>query len=173
MNAMAIRPLDAARAGVPFVALIAFVILTVVPLRLPEFAAWAPNWPVMVLFYFAVKRPDAMAPWMAFVAGLIGDILSGGQLAVTALGFLLAREAAAALAGVLYGRNFLFHWLGFAAVTAGAQIIGVVFSALLTGNMIAPGTTLYQIATTVMVYPAMALALNLLARALFARGREG
>lgn len=173
MNAMAMRPLDVVRAGVPFAVLIIFVTLTVVPLRLPEIAAWAPNWPVMILFYYAVKRPDLMAPWMVFIAGLAGDILSGGQLGVTALSFLLAREAAAALAAFLLGRNVLFHWLGFAVIMTTAQVVGVVLSAMLTGTLIAPGTTLYQIITTALVYPVMALALSLLTRALFVERRDG
>lgn len=53
-----------------------------------------PMLPLIVIHYWTLRRPDAVAEWMAFSAGLCLDILTGGPLGFWALIYLLGFAAA-------------------------------------------------------------------------------
>lgn len=160
------RMLRLSRLAVP-IALIGFlVVFSVVPLRLPHYTAVAPNWVLAATFFFAARHDMLVPAWAAFGLGLLFDVLAGGPLGLSALVLLLVREAGSFLAEVLRGRPFLFEWMCFGMTALAAQLLGVALATALAGALVALPTVVLQLMLTVLVYPAMVLALGLVSRAL-------
>jgi rod shape-determining protein MreD len=160
------RVLRVSRLGLPLAVIGFLVVFSVVPLRLPHYTAVAPNWVLAAVFYFASHRSDLVPSWTAFVLGVLFDVLSGGPLGLSALVMLLVREAGAILAEPLRGRPFLLSWAAFGIVALAAQMLGVLLATALAGTLVALPNVVFQLMLTVVVYPALALLLGVLARPL-------
>src|SRR5438552_2032298 len=88
--AMRRREWSAAR-FVPTFTILALALLSVLPLRFPDYAAVAPLLVLAGLYYWTIYRPDLLPPAAIFLCGVVLDLLSGAPLGVAALVFLLAR----------------------------------------------------------------------------------
>ncbi len=160
------RAVRLSRLALPITLIGFLVVFSVVPLRLPHYTAVAPNWVLAATFFFATRRDDLVPAWAAFVLGLLFDVLAGGPLGLSALVLLLVREAGSFLAEPLRGRPFLFEWMCFGITALAAQLLGVLLATALAGALVALPTVVLQLMLTVLVYPAMVLALGLIARLL-------
>lgn len=73
--------LDAAgKALVPALLSSFLIILTLLPLRAPEVAPLTPALGLTAVYYWAVFRPDLLPAWLAFLLGLLQDLLTGAPL---------------------------------------------------------------------------------------------
>ncbi len=160
------RVLRVSRLGLPLAVIVFLVVFSVVPLRLPHYTAVAPNWVLAAVFFFASHRSDLVPSWTAFALGLLFDVLSGGPLGLSALVLLLVREAGSLLEEPLRGRPFLFAWAAFGIVALAAQMLGVLLATALAGALVALPNVVYQLILTIIIYPALALVLSVLARPL-------
>ena len=78
MVVAALAQLDRAlKRGLPLGLTFVIVLLSVVPLPVPEYAVLAPSFALMAVYYWTVHRPDLMRPWSVFVIGVLDDVLSG------------------------------------------------------------------------------------------------
>src|SRR5438067_11739485 len=75
----------------PTVTILALALLSVLPLRFPDYAAVAPLLALAGLYYWTIYRPDLLPPVAIFLCGLVLALLSGAPLGVAALVFLLTR----------------------------------------------------------------------------------
>ncbi len=89
---------------VPFLSTLCFVLVSVVPVQIPGFAAVTPSFALMAVFHWTIYRPDLLPLTAVFVLGLLLDLLNGTPyLGVAALTLILARTA------VLNGRRYFVN----------------------------------------------------------------
>jgi rod shape-determining protein MreD len=158
MRPLFLQRLDGwARAAAPFALTLIAAIVSVVPLRLPDYSVIAPDLVLMAVFYWTVHRPDLMRPWGAFAVGVLEDILTATPLGVDALVLLFVHWAIIAQHRTLRGLSFALLWCAFALIAAGAKIVLVVLALILTRHLVDGSVLLAQYGFTIAVYPLIAL----------------
>src|SRR5580658_3360563 len=68
-------------------------VISVLPVRIPGYAALTPVFTLMAAYHWTIYRPDLLPPLALFAVGLTEDLLAGAPLGVSALLLLLARTA--------------------------------------------------------------------------------
>ncbi len=134
----------------------AIVMLSVVPLPVPEYAVLAPGFLLMAVFYWTVHRPDLFPAWGAFALGLFDDLLSGAPLGLNAFVLLLAHFSIVAQHKVFRGKAFWLIWAAFAILAAGAHALTLLIGLLLAGAIPDPRAAAAQLGLTVALYPVAA-----------------
>ena len=93
--------------------------LTVFLLMLLEFTPGTPLSGIMpwfampAVFYWGLYRPQHFPLWLAFLMGLVLDIISGPVLGLYAIMYVLIREVGKAQRRYLVMRNFIMLWLTY------------------------------------------------------------
>ena len=152
-----LQRLDAtARAATPSLVALALIVLGVVPLRLPEFAAITPSFTLMAVYYWTMYRAELMPAAAVFGIGLFQDLLSGGPLGVNAFVLLLVHGAVMTQRRVLMRRPFALGWIGFAFIALAGFALNWLTIALLNLTVFDPLIASVQCAMTVMLYPPFA-----------------
>src|SRR3989442_15724675 len=77
---------------VPATTVVVLLVATVLPLRVPDYAAVVPLLTLAGVYYWTVYRPELLPPSVVFLCGLVLDLLSGAPLGVSPLLLLLARS---------------------------------------------------------------------------------
>ncbi len=146
-----------ARATVPGLMALFLVILGVMPLGLPNFESVSPIWTLPAVYYWSVHRPDLMPAPLAFVLGLLHDMLNGGPLGLMALVLLFVQAICVNRRREVLNEPFLIGWLGFVVVSAGAHLAVWLLASLYFVAWQNFLLVLIQFAITVSFYPPMAL----------------
>jgi rod shape-determining protein MreD len=123
------------------------------PLRLPQFESIAPPLTLMAVYYWAVHRPDLMRPAVAFLIGVLQDLLSGAPLGVTPLAFMIAYWVSLTQRQLFLGTSFLLMWLGFAGVAVVAGAVQWLAYSALAGNLLGPEPALFQAVLAIGLFP--------------------
>jgi rod shape-determining protein MreD len=105
---------------VPVGVTLLLLLLTAIPTRMPGFSGIMPLLPMMGVYYWAIFRPDLLPAWVAFLIGLLADILAGTPLGVYALVLLLVQGIAAAQRKFFLGKSFAVTWWAFGLLAGGA-----------------------------------------------------
>jgi rod shape-determining protein MreD len=151
---------------VPFLVSFALVVLTAVPTRLPGFAQIAPSWPMMGIFYWSIYRPDLMPFWVAFLIGVLADIVADTPLGISSLIFLMIRGIVVNQRRFFLTNAFPMSWAAFAVIAIGAIGLNWVLFAMLQGHAVDPQILLWQyvllmglfpLVTVIMAYTQMVL----------------
>ena len=95
----------AARKFTPFIFSLALVVLNLVPLQLPGYAAISPNFALMVVYYWALHRPSLLPSGAVFLVGLLQDFLSGGLIGQNAAILVVVYIIAVSQARFFYGKS--------------------------------------------------------------------
>lgn len=140
---------------VPFGITLALMLLTVVPTRIPGFAAVAPMLPLMGVYYWAIYRPDLLPAWAAFLIGLLYDIIGGTPLGVNALVMLLVQGTAASQRKFFLGKSFAVAWWAFGLLTGGAVGLAWLLVSFLIGRTIDPAPVIFEYLLTLSVFPVL------------------
>ncbi|MGQ0675666.1 MAG: rod shape-determining protein MreD [Rhodospirillales bacterium] len=149
--------LDAAsRAAAPTLTALALIVLSTIPLRLPEFASITPWFTLMAVYYWTVYRAELMPAPAVFGIGVFQDLLSGGPFGVNAFVLLLAHGAVLTQRRVLMRRPFSLSWLGFVAVALIGFALNWLAMTALNLTVFDPRAALVQYVMTVMLYPPVA-----------------
>ncbi|MBL8702332.1 MAG: rod shape-determining protein MreD [Alphaproteobacteria bacterium] len=144
------------RHAVPGLLTLAFVILSVAPLRVPDYALIAPGLVLIALFYWTVHRPDLLHPWHACVLGLFDDILSGTPIGINGLVLTLVHWAVTSQHTFFRGKSFAVIWLAFALLAPAAIALIALLSFVAARAMIDPVVLLVQALLTIALYPPLA-----------------
>ncbi len=101
---------------IPALTIIVTTILVALPWGMAaENRFFLPLLPLIVIHYWTLRRPELVAEWWVFLAGLSVDILTNGPIGYWALIYLLG-FAAAQLSTQLSGDGLLAKW-GLSGVT--------------------------------------------------------
>ncbi len=144
------------RQALPGLLTLFLVLLSVAPLRLPDYALVAPGLVLIAVFYWTVHRPDLLRPWHACAIGLFDDVLSGAPLGVNALVLTLIHWAVTSQHTFFRGKSFAVIWLSFAFLAPGGIMLTAFLSFLASRAIIDPIVVLVQILLTIGLYPPLA-----------------
>jgi len=170
--ARVIVPRDSGAPGrvVPVISTFVFVVVSVIPLHLPGFAAVSPSFALMAVYHWTVYRPDLLPQGAVFVLGLLLDLLTGTPyLGTSALTLLIARTAVLMVRRHFVNHDFTVLWLGFLGIAAGVFIFTWALVGILSGHMLDARPVAFEAALTVAAYPVGSTVLVRLHRA-FLRG---
>ncbi len=131
------------------------VLVSVVPLRVPGFAAVTPALSLVAVYYWAIFRPDLLPAVAVFAIGLVQDILSGMPLGVNTLVLLAAHAVVASQRRFFLGKSFLVMWWGFLMVAAMAAVATWIIVSMLYGRLLDPAPLGFQFLLTVAIFPCL------------------
>ena len=162
-----LRRLDeASRAVVPAAASALLLVLLAAPLGLPWQAQLEGGAALACVFHWSLARPAWMPPPVVFLLGVLADLLGVAPPGVSVLALLVAHGLAVRWRPALAQAGPLPAWLAFAAVAALTAALDWALSSLLTARVLPADAALLRFALTVALYPALAVLLGLVHRAL-------
>jgi rod shape-determining protein MreD len=141
-------------------------VLTLVPLRIPGYAALTPALTLMAVYHWTIYRPDLLPAVGLFLIGLAEDTLTGAPIGSGALVLLLARAAVLRYRRHSVNRTFPFIWAGFGLLAGITMLATWLFNCLIQMNFFDLRTTVFRLVLTVTVFPAASFALGRTQRAL-------
>lgn len=145
-----------ARGLAPLTLTLVLILLTMVPLQIPDFAPVIPSLALIAVYYWAVHRPDLMTIWIIFLIGLFEDLLSGGYVGVGILALLLVHVVVDTQRRIFVRASFQMLWMLFGVVAAITMYLIWLLNCMLHGRFLDVSPMLFQYLTTVAVYPCMA-----------------
>ena len=137
----------------PFGLTLVLVLFNAMPTHMPGFATVAPMLPLIGVYYWAIHRPELLSPALAFVVGVICDVISGIPLGVTALSYLLVQGLSSSQRKFFLGKPFLLAWWGFGMVAAGTALLQWALVSMVFGHMLEPQAIIFEWLLTVCSYP--------------------
>ena len=139
------------RQALPGLLTLLLVLLSVAPLRLPDYAAVTPGLVLISVFYWTVHRPDLFRPLHACILGLLDDVLSGSALGVNAMVLVLVSQHR-----FFVGKGFALVWSVFGVVAPLAIALTALLSLLAARVAPDPAVVLVQALLTIALYPPVA-----------------
>lgn len=152
--------------ALPLATTLAAATLTILPLRVPGYAALIPAFALMAVYHWTIYRPDLLPPVGLFAVGLAQDLVAGTTIGAGALVLLLARAAVLRNRRFFINRTFPFVWSGFALLAAAALLGLWTLHCLLQLTWFDPRTTVFRIVLTVAIFPVASFVLGRTQRAL-------
>jgi rod shape-determining protein MreD len=153
-----LRRLDAlARAAFPAAATALLLILSAAPVGLPGLV---PAVALPCVFFWSVFRPASMSPPAVFALGLLQDLLTLAPLGAGVVVVLIVHGLAVRWRRFLARQSFLFVWVTFCGLAAGAAGLGFLLQAALAWRLPNPASGLLQLALTMGLYPVLSLVLT-------------
>lgn len=140
----------------PTITMLMLALLSVLPLRFPDYAAVATLLALAGLYYWTIYRPELLPPVAIFLSGLVLDLLSGAPLGIAALVFLLARVVVMPQRRFFVDRLFPFVWGGFTLLAAGTIAFLWLLGSLFSGVVLDMRAATLQWVLTVACFPAVA-----------------
>jgi rod shape-determining protein MreD len=150
----------------PLATVFGAVLFDLLWIPVPGFNAVAPAFGVMVVYCWAVWRPESLPYTGVFVAGLLEDLIRGTPLGAGALALLAVQGFVWAQQRLLHSRGFEVPWLGFAFTSLIAAIVAWGAIAFAYKTAISPWPGAIQYALTVAAFPVVALLLMRIERGL-------
>jgi rod shape-determining protein MreD len=151
---------------VPILTTIIAVILAILPLRIPGYAALTPALALMAVYHWTIYRPDLLPAFALFAIGIGEDLLAGSLVGIGPLTLLVTRAVVLHSRRHFVGRPFPFVWAGFTLV-AGGTLLGLwALHCLLEFSLINPRNTVFRMVLTIAVFPAASFLLGSAQRAL-------
>lgn len=158
-------PSGAARL-LPSATMIVAVLIAVVPVRIPGYAALTPAFTLMVAYHWTIYRPDLLPPSVLFGIGLAEDLLTGGAVGVMALLLLIARMAVMNYRRYFVNRGFTFVWTGFTILTSLGMLFLWAVHCALDLTILDIRSTLFRAVLTIASFPAASFLVGRAQRAL-------
>ncbi len=147
----------AVRGLTPFILTLALAMLTVVPLRIPDFAPVTPSLTVIAVYYWTIHRPDLLPLAAVFGVGLFQDALAGTPLGMTALVLILVQHVVISQRRFFHGKTFLVEWWGFMLIAPVAALASWLLASLYFTSLVAVRPLGFQLLLSIALYPCLAL----------------
>lgn len=139
----------------PFAVTVMLVLIGMIPIPAPAYTPVAPQLTLISVYYWTIHRPDLMRPGVAFLLGLLQDLLTGGPLGVNALMLVVAQWAVLNQRRVFLASSFALLWIGFALVMAGGVLVQWLAFSALNATVLPIRPALFQGLLTVAMFPAV------------------
>jgi rod shape-determining protein MreD len=154
----------------PVVTVLLAALLSILPLRIPGYAALVPAFTLMATYHWTVYRPDLLPATALFAIGLAEDLLAGGPLGATPLVLLIAWAVVLRRRRYFIGRPFPFVWTGFTILTGAALGLLWLLHCLLDAAVIDLRSTIFRAVLTISLFPAASFLLGRSQRAVIGAG---
>ncbi|MCK5297068.1 MAG: rod shape-determining protein MreD [Alphaproteobacteria bacterium] len=138
---------------VPMEITILLLLISILPLRIPEYSLIKPAWVMISVFYWSIHRPDLFGQGSAFSAGLLLDLFEGSPLGVNALIFLMIYTLVLTQRRFFIGKPFGVSWWGFSMVAAAAMFGQWFLVSLIYGQITPIKIIAFSYLFTVGLYP--------------------
>jgi rod shape-determining protein MreD len=142
------------------------MLLSMAPFGLWGQAALLPTVALTCVWFWSLYRPNAMAPPVVFLIGVLLDLLGFLPPGVGALTMLTTYGIAHRLRRFLSRQRFAVVWLIFISVACGIAAMNWALFSLLTFSLASPGSVLFQAGLAAAMYPAVAIPLTLAHRSI-------
>ncbi len=139
----------------PFAVTVMLVLVGMIPVPVPAYTPVAPLLTLVSVYYWTIHRPDLMRPGVAFLIGLLQDLLIGGPLGVNALLLVVAQGAVLNQRRVFLASTFALLWIGFAMVMTGAVLLQWLAFSALNASVLPLKPALFQGLLTIAMFPAV------------------
>ena len=137
-----------------------FLSLSLISFSLPYSSLVRPEFFLMVVFYWAVFRPQFIAPVIIFFAGILMDVFSGFPLGLTAFGLVGVHWVVQRQRLFLTGQSFAGLWLGFLIVVSGFTVYKWIVLSFLAFAILPFASSIMTIIVSCLVFPVAALMLH-------------
>lgn len=143
----------ALRQMTPVLVTLLAVIVARLPMHVPHLMPVMPWLALVAVFYWAVHRPALMPMPVVFAVGLFHDLLVGAPVGSGVLVLLLVHAVIAGQQRFFVSRSFPVLWSVFAVVALVAVTAHWAIGVVATGALLSPKPVVFQVLTTVAVYP--------------------
>lgn len=126
---------NSARAALPFMTTLLFTFLSVLAWPVPYIGIVMPPLALITIYYWAIHRPDLFGPAMAFVIGLLFDIINAFPPGLSALLFVGLHQFVFWQRRFFSGQSFLMLWSGFALTVIAFVILEWLLLAIIRWHM--------------------------------------
>lgn len=157
------------RAGLTLLIVFVLIILSILPLGLKGYGEVRPAFVLMAVYYWAIYRPYMLSPVATFVAGLVLDLLTGTPLGLQALVLVLARTVTMTQQKFMLAQKFAVMWACFCLVALAAGLLQWLVYSLIDWQLAALQPVVISALLSTLLFPAIALPLYLLSRAMDSR----
>src|SRR5437764_10755649 len=149
----------------PIATTVLAAIITILPVRVPGYAALTPAFTLMAVYHWTIYRPDLLPPIGVFAIGLAQDLLGGAPVGIGTLVLLLARAAVLRVRRYFINRTFPFVWAGFTLLAAAAMLTLWAVHCLVQLAVFDLRSTMFRTVLTIAVFPVASFALGRTQRA--------
>lgn len=132
------------------------VFLAMLVMALPIPLAWGvmPHLALLLILIWASIQPRLMPAWLAFLLGLLFDIMVGLPIGHSALLFSAVVATVRLAEAWVEGHNMVLDWLFAAILILAAQLLSVQILRVI-GHQAAFGPMMMQAALTILAFPLM------------------
>ena len=145
-------------------------LISVLPVRIPGYAALTPVFTLMAAYHWTIYRPDLLPPLALFAIGLTEDLLAGSPIGLNALLLLVTRSAVLGYRRYFINRTFPFVWTGFTLLTIVALLAMWALHCLLNLAFLDFRNTVIRAALTIALFPLASFLLGRVQRAVMGTG---
>ncbi|MBV9826151.1 MAG: rod shape-determining protein MreD [Alphaproteobacteria bacterium] len=144
----------------PLFTTLVMAVLTMLPVRIPGYAALTPAFTLMAVYHWTIYRPDLLPSTGLFAIGLVEDLLTGAPVGAGTLVLLIARAGVLRYRRLFVNRGFPFVWAGFTLLAAAVMGMLWAFNCLIMLDLIDIRATVFRLVLTVAAFPAASFALG-------------
>lgn len=117
---------------------------------------------LMAIYYWSIYRPALIPAWLAFIAGIMVDLLSGiSTVGINALVFVIVRWVVTDQRRFLMGQSFLMIWIGFVIVSVVALLIQWLVFGLLGAGWLPFRPLGFSVLLGMALFPAISMLLHI------------
>jgi rod shape-determining protein MreD len=150
----------------PIATTVLAALISILPLRIPGYAALTPAFTLMAAYHWTIYRPDLLPPLALFAIGLGEDLLAGAPLGVSALLLLVVYITVLGYRRYFVNRTFPFVWTGFTLLTATAMLGLWALHCVLDATILDIRNTIFRAVLTIAIFPLASFLLGRTQRAL-------
>lgn len=107
----------------------------------------------IALYYWSTYRPDLLPPSIAFLLGVLNDIINGLPMGVSALLFTIAQQIILRQRRFFSGHSFFMLWSGFALAASVMMIAEWIVIGLVRWQTVPFLPVLMQTVIAIIVFP--------------------
>jgi len=141
------------RLSAPFMTVFLCTLIGVIPWPLPYLGMVSPPLALMALYYWTIHRPDLFRPGMAFIIGLLNDVLNSLPPGLTALVFVGAHQLILRQRRFFAGHSFFMLWWGFVLIAIMAMLAEWMLLCLIQWQGLPALPVLAQIVLAIVFFP--------------------
>ena len=107
----------------------------------------------LVIFFWILKKPDALGYGMIFFAGIINDVVQNFPIGISSINFLLLCAIASFVRARTLQPNLLYDWIIFFVAILIISSINYSISIIFFDSPIRYGTLMFNSFITFLIYP--------------------
>lgn len=157
------------RIGLTLLIVCVLLLLSVLPLGLQGYGDVRPAFVLMAVYYWAIYRPYMLSPVGCFVTGLVLDLMTGGPVGLHALILVAVRTVTVSQQKLMLAQKFPVMWACFGLVALAAGLVQWLMVALIEQHLTDIYPVVISALLSTLLFPAVALPLYLLNRAMDSR----